>query len=141
MKLGENSKTAKDIRDDYLGSGIADNVVDAIEMINRSDRIDYRVRLRYLMSITLIAFQLIASLVHHIMQTAGKAGGILIFLPGVGEIRQCIEAIQKAVDRRDAIILPLHANLSSSEQNKVFEPSTTSWKIIAATNVAEVRRF
>ena len=141
LTKGENLEALKDIRNEYLASGIADSVVDAIETINRSDRIDYRVRLRYSMGDRLIAYQLIASLVHHIMQTAGKRGGILIFLPGVAEIRQCMEAIQKAVGRRDTIILPLHANLASSEQNRVFEASNTSWKIIAATNVAEVRRF
>jgi hypothetical protein len=35
------------------------------------------------------------------------------------------------------IVLPLHANLSNDEQRRVFE-KTTAWKIIAATNVAEV---
>jgi ATP-dependent RNA helicase DHX57 len=92
-----------------------------------------------LAQVQLTVFQLIAALVDHIIKTAEKRGGILIFLPGVGEIRQCIEAIQKAVSQRDAFILPLHANLSNNEQNKVFQPSQTSWKIIAATNVAEVR--
>ena len=75
------------------------------------------------------------------MQKAEKRGGILIFLSGVGEIRQCIEAMRKTVSQRDALILPLHANLSNGEQSKIFEPSKTSWKIIAATNVAEVRPF
>jgi len=79
--------------------------------------------------------------VDHIIQTAEKKGGILIFLPGVGEIKQCIEAIRKTVSQRDALILPLHANLSTKEQSKIFEPSKTSWKIIAATNVAEVCAF
>ena len=77
----------------------------------------------------------------HIIQTAEKRGGILIFLPGVAEIRQCIEAMRKTVSQRDALILPLHANLSNNEQSKVFEPSKTAWKIIAATNVAEVCPF
>jgi HrpA-like RNA helicase len=80
-------------------------------------------------------------LVDHIIQTAQKKGGILIFLPGVGEIRQCIETMRKTVGQRDAQFLPLHANLSQNEQSKVFEPSKTCWKIIAATNVAEVCPF
>jgi HrpA-like RNA helicase len=79
--------------------------------------------------------------VDYIIHTAEKRGGILIFLPGVGEIRQCIEAIQKAVSQKEALILPLHANLSNSEQTRVFESSKTSWKVIAATNVAEVCPF
>ncbi len=62
----------------------------------------------------------------------------MIFLPGVHEIRQCIEAVLEIISQKDATVLPLHANLSNNEQRAVFEP-TNSWKIIAATNVAEVR--
>ena len=76
-------------------------------------------------------------MVSHIVSTEARGGGILIFLPGVVEIKQCIEAVEKTVDRNGVVALPLHANLSISEQKKVFE-STKSWKVIAATNVAEV---
>ena len=61
----------------------------------------------------------------------------MIFLPGVVEIKQCIEAVEKTVNQNGVVVLPLHANLSISEQQKVFK-STKSWKVIAATNVAEV---
>ena len=60
----------------------------------------------------------------------------MIFLPGVQEIRSCIEAIRGALDG-NVEILPLHANLSNDEQLAVFA-DTKRWKIIAATNVAEV---
>jgi len=63
----------------------------------------------------------------------------LIFLSGVHEIRSCIEAI-RGVLGGVAEILPLHANLSSDEQLAVFA-KTNRWKIIVATNVAEVRSF
>jgi len=104
----------------------------------RSDRIDYQVcpppnLFIYRSHIT----KLIAVLVEHIINTAEKRRGILIFLPGVNEIRQCVTAIRQTVQQKDTLVLPLHANLSNSEQKKVFE-STKSWKIIAATNVAEV---
>jgi len=57
-------------------------------------------------------------------------------MPGVQEIRQCIEALQGASIPK-ASILPLHANLSSEEQKRVF--ANTPWrKIVVATNVAEV---
>jgi HrpA-like RNA helicase len=71
------------------------------------------------------------------MDTADKQGGILIFLPGIQEIRQCIETLRRMPHSMDADILPLHANLSNEEQRLVFAKST-KWKIIAATNVAEV---
>ena len=81
--------------------------------------------------------QLIAALVKHIVFTAEKVGGILIFLPGVQEIRQCIESLRSI---GNAKIFPLHANLSSGEQRAVFAP-VPGWKVVVATNVAEVRRL
>jgi ATP-dependent RNA helicase DHX57 len=60
----------------------------------------------------------------------------LIFLPGVQEIRSCIDVIRGTLGEK-AEILPLHANLSNDEQLAVFA-NTKRWKIIAATNVAEV---
>ena len=85
----------------------------------------------------LILWQLVVAVVSHIVDTADKRGGILIFLPGVQEIRHCIEALRGMLDSKDADILPLHANLSNEEQGLVFT-KTAKWKVIAATNVAEV---
>jgi len=48
-----------------------------------------------------------------------------------------MQAIETAVNRK-ADILPLHANLSSDEQRKVFRTNPSKWKIICSTNVAEV---
>ena len=79
-----------------------------------------------------------AATVKHIIDTSEK-GAILVFMPGVQEIRLCIEALQ-TTGLGQATILPLHANLSSDEQTRVFE--TTPWrKIVVATNVAEVCSF
>jgi ATP-dependent RNA helicase DHX57 len=71
------------------------------------------------------------------MSTAEEKAGILVFLSGVQEIRQCIESLQGEPSASEAKIFPLHANLSSDEQRAVFAPSP-KWKIIVATNVAEV---
>jgi HrpA-like RNA helicase len=60
-----------------------------------------------------------------------------VFLPGVQEIRQCIDSLQGSPSASQAKIFPLHANLSSEEQRVVFAP-TSKWKIVVATNVAEV---
>lgn len=82
--------------------------------------------------------QMLAAVVRHIITTSKTRGGILIFLPGVQEIRQCMDMIEGVLpSSAPADILPLHANLSSEEQRRVFV-KTTKWKIIAATNVAEV---
>lgn len=85
---------------------------------------------------------MVAHVVKHIMATSEIVGGILIFLPGVSEIRNCLEAVRKIVGNqyRGAEFLPLHANLTNDEQRRVFQ-KISGWKIIASTNVAEVRKF
>lgn len=79
--------------------------------------------------------KLVAAIVSYIVKNR-DLGAVLIFMPGVQEIRQCIEAL-KAVSLGATTILPLHANLSSDEQRVVFLP-TDKRKIVVATNVAEV---
>ncbi|KAF9469778.1 P-loop containing nucleoside triphosphate hydrolase protein [Collybia nuda] len=119
-KQAEDSQRA--LREELQTKGLDDSSIIAIHNIIHSDRID---------------FQLVAAVVHHIVTTpSNKRGGILIFLPGVQEIRQCIEATRSAVAGNPIDILPLHANLSNDEQRRVFL-KTENWKIIAATNVAE----
>ncbi|ESK92682.1 dead deah box [Moniliophthora roreri MCA 2997] len=105
----------------YMKQGLDEQSVTSIMNISRSERIDY---------------QLIAALVDHLITSGKQRGGVLIFLPGVQEIRQCMEALKATVSTKDAEILPLHANLSSDEQMKVFA-KTSKWKLIATTNVAE----
>lgn len=56
-------------------------------------------------------------------------------MPGVQEIRQCIDGLKRI---SGAKVFPLHANLSNDEQRAVFAP-TPNWKIVVATNVAEVK--
>ncbi|KAI0931624.1 hypothetical protein AcW2_000470 [Taiwanofungus camphoratus] len=104
--------------DELQERGIDGESIHAIQKISLSDRID---------------FDLILALVKYTIQTAEKRGAILIFLPGIQDIRQCIEKLQKIGKAR---VLPLHANLSNDEQRLVFT-HTSEWKIIAATNVAE----
>lgn len=55
-------------------------------------------------------------------------------MPGVGEIKSCIEALRQRV--RNVEIFPLHANLSNAEQKQVFA-KTKRRKVVVATNVAE----
>lgn len=88
---------------------------------------------------SLTSAQLIAAVVEHIVSSNQNSAGILIFLPGAQEIRQCVEAIKSCLCKENHYdIFPLHANLSSDEQRLVFK-KTKGWKIVAATNVAEVR--
>lgn len=85
---------------------------------------------------TRINYDLIAETVALIDAELGSAdGGILIFLPGVGEIDQTLRALQNIPNLH---ALPLHASLQSSEQRRVFPKAPHGMrKVIAATNVAE----
>lgn len=122
-------------------NGLDETSISTIRALTRSDRLDYQVRLSFPWVPVLITplsfFQLIGAIVRHITSTAPKVGGILIFLSGVQEIRQCIDAVRASLGGTQAEVLPLHANLTNDEQRKVFM-KTSKWKIIATTNVAEV---
>lgn len=116
----EEQKTA--IRADFAKLNLDDTSQRALEIISASDRIDYG---------------LVASVVKHIVQTAtNDEGAILIFMPGVMEIRQCVSELQ-ASSLGAVEILPLHANLTSAEQRRVFISTKPKRKIVVATNVAE----
>ncbi|KJZ80545.1 hypothetical protein HIM_00395 [Hirsutella minnesotensis 3608] len=62
-------------------------------------------------------------------------GGILIFLPGTGEINHACNSLR---GMRSLHVLPLHASLETREQRKVFaSPPPGKRKVVVATNVAE----
>ena len=61
-------------------------------------------------------------------------GDVLIFMPTEQDIRECCEIL--GGKQPHALILPLYARLSSSDQKRVFA-SSGSRKIIVSTNVAE----
>jgi ATP-dependent helicase HrpB len=63
-------------------------------------------------------------------------GDCLIFLPGVGEIRQCEKRLAPLAEGRDLSILPLYGDLPAEQQDAVLRPSDRR-KIILSTNVAE----
>lgn len=64
-----------------------------------------------------------------------QTGGILIFLPGVGEINQTCNALRAITSLH---ILPLHASLETREQKRVFASAPRGKrKVVVATNVAE----
>jgi ATP-dependent helicase HrpB len=62
------------------------------------------------------------------------AGDILVFLPGMGEIRWCQRAVEDLGLDRD--VLPLHGSLPPEEQDRALAPSPRG-KVVLSTNVAE----
>ncbi|KAJ3034589.1 hypothetical protein HDV00_004862 [Rhizophlyctis rosea] len=69
---------------------------------------------------------------------AQSEGAILIFAPGVQEIKDTIRALQPIVSECGLEVMPLHANLSPAEQRKVFgNVGKGRRKCVVSTNVAE----
>ncbi|CAJ1934420.1 unnamed protein product [Cylindrotheca closterium] len=68
-------------------------------------------------------------------------GSILVFLPGLGEIKAMTERLEgnRHLGKKQRFeIIPMHSTLSSRDQRRAFVPSKQgSRKIILATNIAE----
>lgn len=70
-----------------------------------------------------------------------KDGAVLVFLPGLREIRTLMERLagSRFFGRNSNIeVIPMHSSLSSKDQRRAFKPSTKGCrKIIISTNIAE----
>lgn len=70
-----------------------------------------------------------------------STGSVLVFLPGLGEIRSVterLEANRALGDSRRFEIIPMHSKLSSQDQRRAFLPAKPGCrKIILSTNIAE----
>lgn len=75
----------------------------------------------------------VAALRHAWPRTAGDA---LVFLPGVGEIRRCRQALEDDARRLAFDLLELYGDLPPEEQDEALKPRPRR-KVILATNVAE----
>jgi ATP-dependent helicase HrpB len=67
---------------------------------------------------------------------AESQGHVLVFLPGVGEIRRTQELLEGAAAEFQCDLLPLYGDLPLDEQQRVVRPSARR-KVVLATNVAE----
>ena len=65
------------------------------------------------------------------------SGDMLVFLPGVREIKKLVSLLEQTLDSR-VHVYPLYGNLSRKEQAKAFQPSNPDErKIVLATSIAE----
>jgi ATP-dependent helicase HrpB len=64
------------------------------------------------------------------------ARDVLVFLPGVGEIRRSAEALEALAAREGLAIQPLYGDLPGAQQDAVLRPGP-SRRVVLATNVAE----
>lgn len=70
-----------------------------------------------------------------VVQAANQTGGgVLVFLPGAGEIRR-VEALLKG--RVDAEIMPLFGAMPFARQRQVLQPLDKGRKLVLATSIAE----
>jgi ATP-dependent helicase HrpB len=63
-------------------------------------------------------------------------GDVLVFLPGLAEIRQTAKALDALARERELAVLPLHGDLLSEQQDAALLPQPRR-KVVLATNVAE----
>ncbi|GAA5855860.1 hypothetical protein JCM8547_000389 [Rhodosporidiobolus lusitaniae] len=118
------------MRASYIEQGVEQNDVRslaALELATRTEKID---------------FGLVGATVAHCLEESRSEGGdVLVFMTGVLEIKNAIEAIRSSVPSStlsSLLVLPLHANLTTQEQNLVFRPTPRGMrKVVVATNVAE----
>ncbi len=78
-----------------------------------------------------------SALANLVVQAASETdGGILVFLPGEGEIRRT-EALLKDRLGDNSDVLPLYGAMDFAKQRAVLAPSGSTRKIILATSIAE----
>jgi ATP-dependent helicase HrpB len=63
-------------------------------------------------------------------------GDLLVFLPGLQEIRQTTRHLEALAAERDLAVLPLHGELPAEQQDAALLPQARR-KVVLATNVAE----
>lgn len=68
--------------------------------------------------------------------TGTQQRDVLVFLPGVGEIERCIDALAAEAKRDGVLLLPLHGDLDAAAQDAVLKAGSSP-RVILATNVAE----
>lgn len=71
-----------------------------------------------------------------ILADPSDRGHVLVFLPGMAEIRRVRGRIESEARKAGAIVIPLHGSLSTADQDRALCPSP-SRKIILSTNIAE----
>jgi len=64
---------------------------------------------------------------------------ILVFLPGMGEIRECLRMLSEhTIFQKECIVHVLHSSVASEDQSAAFlPPPPGQHKIVLATNIAE----
>ena len=78
----------------------------------------------------------IEPLVREVLANRSAGGHVLVFLPGMAEIRRVQRAIESVAAAHGAVVVPLHGSLPPEDQDRALRPCVET-KFILATNVAE----
>ena len=78
----------------------------------------------------------ISSAVKRMLNDPRCPGHILVFLTGMGEIMRAKQGLERDIPDKDALILPLAADVPLREQQRIFQEGDRR-KIVLSTNVAE----
>ena len=84
-------------------------------------------------------FPVVTAIIEKIeVQNSDNKNGILIFIPGIGEIQELKDYLSKYfVNNKNLDFLILHSQISDNEQDEIFKSINNKRKIILATNIAE----
>ena len=67
-----------------------------------------------------------------------REGSLLVFLPGVGEIKRVEEALRPHTDPQRELVVALYGDMSKNAQERAIRPADDATrKIVLATNIAE----
>ncbi|KAI0307778.1 P-loop containing nucleoside triphosphate hydrolase protein [Multifurca ochricompacta] len=139
-------KNAQEWSEDTVGANLSDHDDDAV---SSNVKLETRYSPRTTSTINLldervIPYDLILRLLGHIcfQQAYAKySAAILIFLPGIGEIRRLNDLLAEDAgfgSSHNFVIYILHSSISSENQGAVFDvPPPGIRKIVLATNIAE----
>ena len=78
----------------------------------------------------------VASALFDVVTGPGPLRDVLVFLPGMREIRRAIAQCERLAEKHDLALLPLHGSLAPHEQDLALR-SNARTKVIFSTNVAE----
>ena len=107
----------------------------AAETVTSSGRA-YPVELRYLAQPP--SDRLVPAVADAVIQALGEPGGLLVFLPGGGEIRRVERALAERRLPAGTDILPLFGDLDGAAQDRALAPSPLGRrKVVLSTSIAE----
>lgn len=132
--------------DDLASDALPDQQLDFKQLLERYQGVSKSViKTMSIMDLDKVNLELIEALLEWIVigKHSYPPGAVLVFLPGLAEIKMLYEQLQSNSlfnNRRShrCVVHPLHSSLSSEEQQAVFlKPPPGVTKIIISTNIAE----